>query len=95
MIEYTSQILELIIGAATLIGVGFLVYFFIKLRYVNAKIESVHRSFEEKRDSKRNQKIPIEYINSQIDQLEKEKAEIIAPLERERQIIISTIPFIK
>lgn len=90
-----NQILEFSINAAIIVGIFFLVYFYCKLRSLDSKIESTYKDFEKKRDNLGGEGVTTEIRNRQIDSLEKDKNKAVAPLERERQRIISKIPFIK
>lgn len=102
MIEFVNQInsiLDLIIKVSIIIGIGFLAYFFIKLKFLDSEIEHKYKKFEEERDdivkSAQGRGITTEILNRQIEKLEKNKDEYAAPLERKRQRIISKIPFLK
>jgi len=100
MIEYVNQIADLIIKISIIIGIALLICFYVRLRSIDLKIEQENNKFEKERDGKRGQGrgIPEEIISGQINALQKNKEELIAPLERERQRIrriISKIPFLK
>lgn len=94
-----KSILELIINLVIIIGTGFLFYFYLRLKHIDSKIKELNGDFEQKRDAQRNRNIGTGITTSiqegQIAKLQGEKDEKIAPLERERQTIISKIPFIK
>lgn len=95
MIEYINQILNLSINSFIVLGIGFLIYFYSKIKLLDSKIENKHREFEEKRDKQRERPVTQLSIDGQIKNLEREKEELLAPLERERKRILSKIPFIK
>lgn len=98
MIEFinqVNQILELIINSAIIVGIFFLIFFYCRLKSLDSKIESAHKDFEEKRDNLGGEGVTTEIRNRQIDRLEDDRKKSVAPLERERQRIISKIPFLK
>lgn len=93
MIEYINQILGLIINIAIISGICFLIYFYGKLRYLDSEIEKFHRNFEKDRDNIKGE--TLSFVEGSKKVLEEKKNERVAPLERERQRIISKIPFLK
>lgn len=98
MIEYINQInriLGFIINVAIIVGICFLIFFYYKLRSVESKIEAIHKAFEGGRDGLGGEGVTTEIRNRQIASLEKDRNKATAPLERERQRIISKIPFLK
>ena len=102
MIECVNQInsiLDLIIKTSIITGISFLIYFYFKLRYLDSKIENKHKEFEKERDVIRKgaqgRGITTEILNRQIEKLHKDRNESVAPLERQKQRIISKIPFTK
>lgn len=98
-VDQINSILDLLIKVSIIIGIGFLVYFFIKLKFLDSEIERKDKKFEKERDdiveSARGRGITTEILNRQVEKLEKDKNKHVAPLERERQRIISKIPFLK
>lgn len=94
-IDQINKILGFIINVAIITGICFLIFFYYKLRCVELKIESIHNEFEKRRDGLGGEGVTTEIRNRQIDSLEKDRDKAIAPLERERQRIITKIPFIK
>ena len=97
MIVCLNNFLELVINIAIVVGIIFLTYYYLKLRDLDLKIESIHRKFERESAGKRGQGngTPESIINGQIDQLKRERDETLAPFSRERERIISKIPFLK
>lgn len=94
-LDVINQILELIINVAIVTGICFLLYFYCKLRSLDSKIEAVHNAFEEDRDGLGGEGVTTEIRKRQIDRLEEDRKKSVAPLERERERIISKIPFLK
>lgn len=102
MIENINQInsiLDLVIKVSIITGILSLVYFFIKLKFLESKIESKYNKFEKDKDNAleraREGGVVEAVYNGQVEKLQKDKDESIAPLEREKQRIISKIPFMK
>jgi hypothetical protein len=96
-LETVIQVLDLIIKAAIVLGLVFLVIFYIRIFCLDKRIEEYEKEFEKKRAGLRGQGrgIPEDIINRQISEVEKEKNEKNAPLTRKRQRILSKIPFLK
>ena len=92
-----NQILDLFIKLGIVIGIVFSIYFYCKIGTLNSKIERENNKFEEESKKLRGQGrgIQEDIINRQIDELRKNKDDTIAPIERERQRLLSKIPFLK
>ena len=95
MFSFINQILDLIIKLGIVFSISTLVYFYLKIRSIDKKIEIQNKEFEKKREEIRLQLINTVFIDGQIKTEERKKEEILAPLKRERERIISKIPFIK
>lgn len=94
-IVQVNHVLEFIINVAIIIGVCFLIYFYCRLRFIESKIEAAYKNFERSRDGLGGEGVKTEIRNRQIDRLEEDRKKCVDPLERERQRIISKIPFVK
>lgn len=88
MFDCINQVLDFIIKSSIVLGLVLVVIFY-------TKIEKYEKEFEKGRNERRGQAIVEEIINRQIAELEKTKNEKVAPLERERQRLLSKIPFLK
>jgi len=94
-INQVNHVLGFIINIAIIAGICFLMYFYFKLRSLDSKIEAIYKNFERSRDGLGGEGVTTEIRRRQIDSLGEERKKSVAPLERERQRIISKIPFIK
>jgi hypothetical protein len=99
MIYCINFILEFIINIAILLGLGLLAYLFFRLRSIDSDIENKYKLFEkdrkEKIDTGKREGVVEDVVNGQIEKLQKDLDISIAPLKRERERIISKIPFLK
>ena len=97
MISYINEILDFIIKLSIVFGIGLLIYLYRKIIVLDKKIVKINKKFEDERNSKRGQGrgIPLEIIDGQIAELTRVYSEDISPLERERNRLLSKIPFIK
>lgn len=95
MIDCFNQILGLIINIAIISGICSLIYFYWRVKSLDSRIEKFHHNFEKDRDLSRVRHVPMPFIDKEINMLSKKMDEGVAPLDRERQRIISKIPFLK
>ena len=95
MLVCINFILELIINVAIIFGILFLVIFYYKLKILDEKIEKRHKEFEEGRKREYERPVSKDILNGRVSELKRKMDEEIAPIERERERIISKIPFLK
>ena len=99
MINRANNFLELIINAVIVIGIIKLACFYWRLKRIDLKIEVAQKDFEQKRNTIRRENaergIPEKIMDSQINQFKIKTDEYLAPLIRERERIVSEIPFLK
>jgi protein subunit release factor B len=58
-------------------------------------IEEIEQDFEKEKSNIENKAIAMEYITKQIESVQFEKDRRTAPLLRQKEVIISNIPFLK
>lgn len=97
MISCINEILDLIIKTSIVFGIVCVCYSYFRLLVLDQKIEKLNKKFESQRDGLIGQGrgIEEEIINGQIEELNKEKIKKIDPIERERNRLLSKIPFLK
>jgi predicted Holliday junction resolvase-like endonuclease len=95
MLACINFILELIINVAIVFGILFLVIFYHKLKLLDDKIEKRHKEFEENRKNEYGKPTSMNILNGRVSELKRKMDEELAPIERERERIISKIPFLK
>lgn len=97
MLSNINEILDLLIKSGIVIGIIISIYFFCRISSLSSRSEKINEKFEKDRNSLRGQGrgIPEAIINDQTKELEKRRNEKIAPLERERQRLISRMLFFK
>ena len=95
MLNYINQILDFLIKLSIISGIISLGYFYWKIRSLDGKIERLSTEFEKKRVEIRSRPVTMSTIDGQIQNEKIKMDETIAPLERERQRLLSKIPFLK
>ena len=95
MLNYINQALNLIDKSSVVFVIILSICFYWKIKSIDKKIEILNKEFDKKREEIRSQPIAMPFIDGQTKTEKRNTDEAIAPLERERQRIISKIPFIK
>lgn len=95
MLSYINQILDFFIKLSIISGIVILCYYYWKIRGLDGEIESLNRNFEKKRAEIRSRPVAMPVIDRQTQSEKLKMDEVIAPLERERQRLLSKIPFLK
>jgi len=95
MLSCINQILDFFIKLSIISGIVILCYYYWKIGGLNGEIERLNRNFEKKRVEIRSQPITMSSIDGQTQSEKRKIDEAIAPLERERQRLLSKIPFLK
>lgn len=99
MIYCINYLLEFFINAAIFTGICLLVYFYFKLNSLDKKIENEYAKFERKKkecnDVAKNEGISEVVYSNQVKRLQKELDESTGSYKREKDRIISKIPFLK
>ena len=95
MIVYINNIFELAINIAIVSGVFILIFFYWKLNKIEIEIEKILMFSKERREVIRKQGETIGFVEGNLVIEEQKTQEQIAPLKRERERILSKIPFLK
>ena len=97
MLDCILKFLDLVIKSTIVVGIITLLCVYLRIQWLDRKIEYLHKTFEKARDGHRGQGrgMTQPFIDLQIAQLATDSDEKIAPLERKRQRLLSKIPFLK
>jgi len=94
-LNYFNPILDFVIKLSIVFGITLLGYFYWGIRNLDREIEELNKKFENRRGALRQQTMMRTFHDARLEQAKKEKEETIAPLERERQRLLSKIPFLR
>lgn len=96
-IASVNEILVLVINISIVVGIFFLVYFYIFLNCLDKEIESIIKEHEKNQRAreKNPEGMTAGALDSELLRFEKLHKEKIDPLKRKRERIISKVPFLK